>query len=60
MITTEPDAVVGAVHDRMPLVLSASLAPLWLTDQFRACLDIPPTALVSAPVVEEDNQLSLF
>lgn len=60
LITTEPDAVVGAVHDRMPLVLNASLAPLWLTDQFRACLDIPSMALVSAPVVEEDNQLSLF
>ena len=60
LVTTEPDAVVGAVHDRMPLALEPHIAGLWLTDQFRACLAAPSAAPASSAVVEESDQLSLF
>lgn len=30
LITTIPNEVVGAIHDRMPLILPEGMAPLWL------------------------------
>lgn len=34
VVTVEPDAVVGAVHDRMPLALDATGAALWLLGEY--------------------------
>lgn len=69
LVTCEPDAVVGAVHSRMPLSLTAPEALAWLnpTADARALLaahrPIPLTATEEAPrpkAAPDPDQMSLF
>ena len=56
LITTEPDAVVGKVHDRMPLLLPRAAYSAWLAGD-RSILEKPlPLALTAHPVSTAVNQ----
>ena len=55
VVTTEPDAVVAQVHDRMPLCLTPRGASLWLSLDWREV-----TAQPTAPLVRQSQQMSLF
>ncbi len=39
MVTTDPNAAVAPVHDRMPLVLRPHEVPLWLSGSYQALAD---------------------
>lgn len=56
LITTEPDAVVGKVHDRMPLVVPRQAYAEWLAGD-TSILETPPSVeLVAHPVGAAVNQ----
>ena len=56
LITTEPDAVVGKVHDRMPLILPREAYAAWLAGD-TAILQTPrPVALLAHPVSPAVNR----
>ncbi len=48
LVTTEPNAAVAPVHNRMPLALDAQEAPNWLAGDFSALADRGGIALVCA------------
>ncbi|HKU46639.1 MAG TPA: SOS response-associated peptidase [Burkholderiales bacterium] len=50
LITTEPDAVVGKVHDRMPLILARESYGAWLDGHEELLKKPPAVALKSHPV----------
>jgi putative SOS response-associated peptidase YedK len=50
LITTEPDAVVGKVHDRMPLILARESYAAWLGGDEELLRKIPAVELQSHPV----------
>ena len=52
-MTTEPNACVAAVHDRMPLVLRADEAQAWLEGDCALLVDRSGIGLVAAA---EDGQ----
>ena len=49
LVTTEPDAAVAPIHDRMPLTLSPDGAARWLAGDFRQALELPRPELAAAP-----------
>jgi putative SOS response-associated peptidase YedK len=56
LITTEPDSVVGAVHDRMPLIVPKALYRTWLQGD-ESLLESPPGIVLRAhPVGMAVNQ----
>ena len=67
LVTTEPDSVVGAVHDRSPLALTAEGAETWLkfghiacSEARRAALEATPAGVSGAAMATDSQQLSLF
>lgn len=68
LVTTEPNDPVRAVHDRMPLVLSAQEAIIWLTGSIEDARRLADRSSVELDAMEEppickpndDSQLSLF
>ena len=58
ILTTTPNAEVAFVHDRMPVVLDAHHAGLWLARPDRALLaSLPDGALVATPVSARVNDV---
>lgn len=49
LVTTEPNAVVSPVHDRMPLVLDVNEATSWLCGDYRCLLDRSSVKLSATP-----------
>lgn len=49
IVTTEPNASVSPVHDRMPLVLGPGESSIWLGDGFAALADRTAIALDAEP-----------
>ena len=67
LVTTEPNDAVGAVHDRMPLVLRATEAITWLTGSVEDARHLADRSAIQLDAAEEpaphkrdDSQLSLF
>ena len=61
IVTTEPNAAVAPIHDRMPLVLRFSEVKTWLGDGFGSLADRSDVLLKSsAEPLPERSQLSLF
>lgn len=63
IVTTEPNASVAPVHNRMPLVVACAEAPVWLGAQWRSLADRSRIELDVAPEhpdAESFEQLSLF
>ena len=70
VVTTEPNAVVGAIHDRMPLVLSPTEALTWLdgthedlaalADRAHVALEAQEQAAASRGRRVNPDQMSLF
>lgn len=65
VVTTEPNAYVAPVHDRMPLVLRRNELEQWLGDEWQALadrsgirLDVQPEVLPPLPL--DDGQMTLF
>ena len=56
LITTEPNGVVGAVHDRMPLIVPRTLYPAWLQGDERLLESPPEIELRAHPVGMAVNQ----
>jgi len=56
LITTEPDAVVGQVHDRMPLLLPRTAYAAWLAGSTSILEEPQPVELVAHPVGTAVNQ----
>lgn len=48
IVTTEPNANVAPVHDRMPLVLGPSESSVWLGEGFATLTDCSAVKLTSA------------
>lgn len=59
IVTTPPNAVVAAVHDRMPLVLSGDGAQRWLAGDIASLAEPSRVPLVRVPA-SELSQPSLF
>ena len=55
LVTTEPNACVAAVHDRMPLVLREDEVESWLASDPMAFTDRSAIALDVMPEDEDDN-----
>lgn len=49
IVTTEPNASVAPVHDRMPLVLGSGESSAWLGEGFAALADRSALCLSSSP-----------
>lgn len=49
IVTTEPNAAVAPVHNRMPLVLGPGESSVWLGPDFESLADRSRIALVSVP-----------
>ncbi len=49
MVTTDPNAAVAPVHDRMPLVLRPHEVSLWLSGGYQALADRSALALDVRP-----------
>lgn len=49
VVTTEPNAAVAPVHDRMPLVLGPGESDLWLSGDYQALADRGHVALAAEP-----------
>lgn len=67
VVTTEPNAWVAPVHNRMPLVLDASEVDEWLRGNWAALADrtamrlaVAPEALAVAAASQGRDQLALF
>lgn len=56
LITTEPDAVVGKVHDRMPLILPRAAYAAWLGGSTSILGKPQPVELIAHPVSSAVNQ----
>ena len=56
LITTEPDAVVAKVHDRMPLILPRAAYAAWLAGSTSILEKSQPVELVAHPVGTAVNQ----
>ena len=56
LLTTEPDGVVGAVHDRMPLIVPRGFYPAWLHGDETLLRSPPEVALRAHPVGTAVNQ----
>lgn len=62
ILTREPDEIVGAVHDRMPVTTNVEEARLWLSGDAQLNA-LQPSRFVREPVyatAESSGQLSLF
>jgi putative SOS response-associated peptidase YedK len=61
ILTTRPNKVVGAVHDRMPVVLAADRVDAWLTDEASRVVELiapaPEATLVALPVSKHVNSV---
>jgi putative SOS response-associated peptidase YedK len=61
ILTTRPNALVAAVHDRMPLVLPPQRLDDWLDDEAARVIDLiapaPETALTATPVSTRVNSV---
>jgi putative SOS response-associated peptidase YedK len=59
ILTTRPNRLVAAVHDRMPLLVPPNRIDDWLTDEAPRVLDLitpaPESALVATPVSKRVN-----
>lgn len=63
IVTTEPNASVAPIHDRMPLVLAQHELPLWFGPDYAMLADRSAIALVAQPEDPEalaPEQESLF
>ena len=64
IVTTEPNAAVSPIHERMPLVLRFEEVGQWLSGSPAELADRAGIALAAVPEhaepPETDNQLSLF
>ncbi|WP_270405357.1 SOS response-associated peptidase family protein [Candidatus Collinsella stercoripullorum] len=49
IVTTEPNASVASVHDRMPLVLGPGESSVWLGSEFAPLADRRSVSLTSCP-----------
>lgn len=49
IVTTQPNAAVSAVHDRMPLVLGAGESSIWLGEDFATLADRSAIQLTAIP-----------
>lgn len=49
LVTTEPNATVAPVHNRMPLTLTQQETILWLTGNFEKLRELSPVELTSRP-----------
>ena len=56
LITTEPDAIVGKVHDRMPLLLPRAAYAAWLAGDSSILEKPQPVELAAHPVSAVVNQ----
>lgn len=59
LLTTEADENVGAIHDRMPWILSSDQVPMWLSRQESQYLnlDVKPATWVVYPVTRRLNNV---
>jgi putative SOS response-associated peptidase YedK len=61
ILTTRPNSLVAAVHDRMPLVLPSNRIDDWLVDEATRVLDLigpaPEDTLVATPVSTRVNSV---
>lgn len=56
IVTTEPNASVAPIHDRMPLVLGPGESKIWIRQGFTELADRSPIALV--PEAEQSRDLN--
>jgi len=59
ILTTQPNRLVAAVHDRMPLIVPTARIDDWLTNEASRVLDLiasaPEDALIGTPVSTHVN-----
>ena len=60
IVTTEPNAEVGRVHSRMPLVLGPGESALWLGSDFHTLADRSHIRLVATAEEAQSSQQTLF
>ena len=61
VLTTRPNRLVAAVHDRMPLLVPRDRIDDWLTDEAPRVVDLiapaPESALIATPVSKRVNSV---